>query len=68
MQKIDFTTINVINCTNDCRILPVPQMINIKRITDLFNTVFDIKAGGTIRIRLFSNRFSDFIGDVFDKS
>lgn len=34
MQKLDFTAVDVVNRSDHCRVFSMPQMINVKRITD----------------------------------
>lgn len=68
MQKLDFTTVDVVYRTDNRRVFPVPQMIDVQCVADLFYTMLNIKTGGAIRICFFSDRISDSISDILYKS
>ena len=68
MQKLDFTTVDVVYRTDNRRVFPVPQMIDVQCAADLFYTMLNIKTGGAIRICFFSDRISDSISDILYKS
>ena len=67
MKEFYMPVINVIHSPDHSRILTMTQVINIKRMADLFDAVLHIQAGRAIRISLFSDRQPDLIRDVFDE-
>jgi hypothetical protein len=46
MQKLHMTVVNVVDRADNGRVIPVAQVIDIQRVTDLSDTVFHIQAAG----------------------
>ena len=62
------TIINVVNRTDNSRVISVAQMIDIQSMADLFDAVFHIQTAGAIRIGFVSDGKTDLICDVFNKT
>lgn len=61
MQKLDFTTVDVVYRTDNRRVFPVPQMINVQCVADLFYTVLNIKADSATASTLLKLLLPDLI-------
>jgi hypothetical protein len=46
MQKLHMTVVNVVDRADNGRVIPVAQVIDIQRVTDLSDAVFHIQAAG----------------------
>ena len=68
MKEFYMPVINVIHSPDHSRILTMAQVIDIKRMADLFDAVLHIQAGRAIRISLISDRQPDLIRDVLDET
>jgi hypothetical protein len=53
------TIINVVNRTDNSRVISVAQMIDIQRMADLIDAVFHIQTAGAVRISLVSDGKAD---------
>ena len=62
------TIINVVNRTDNSRVISVAQMIDIQRMTDLSDAVFHIQAAAAVKISLVSYGKADLICDVFNET
>ena len=60
--------INMVDGSDNCRIISMAQMIDIQCVADLLYAVLNIQAGSAVGICLISDGKLDLIRDVFDKS
>ena len=62
------TIINVVNRTDNSRVISVAQMIDIQSMADLIDAVFHIQTAGAVRISLVSDGKADLVCNVFNKT
>ena len=62
------TIINVVNRTDNSRVISVAQMIDIQSMADLIDAVFHIQTAGAVRISLVSDGKADLVCNVFNKA